>query len=254
MQNKKALKVNKTRLAVYITAQLFCVVSLIYFTIACAKGKAEAPQAIMCGICMLFACVPDVLQKLFKLRISTALFIFCIVYAICPMLGNAYGLYYYFPWWDKVLHLTGGVVFALFGAYLPKVFLKKDDCNVLLCALFGVLFSIGIAVAWEFAEYFTDILFGTDMQKDVWMTEMDSYLLGELLGGELGEMFQTGNITTVIDGKYVVEGYIDVGRTDTMLDLLIEIVGALIYAVVYIIDKGKHTSFHYVEKEIEKEE
>ena len=162
------------------------------------------------------------------------------------------------------MHLTGGVVFALLGAYLPKLFLKNEDCSIWLCAFVGVLFSVTVSVAWEFVGYFMDSVFLTDMQKDVWLGEVNSYLLNDLLGGNVGDILRSDGVATIVNGEYVLNGYIDVGRTDTMHDMLIETIGALVYSIVYVLDKGKHTAFHLLsaqkrdaekteEKELEKE-
>ena len=53
-------------------------------------------------------------------------------------------------------------------------------------------------------------------------------------------------MATVINGEYIINGYIDIGRVDSMLDLLVETLGALVFAVIYAIDKGVHTSFHLI--------
>ena len=115
-----------------------------------------------------------------------------------------------------------------------------------ICILFGVCFSISIAVLWEFFEFAMDTFLHTDMQKDSLIQSIYSY---EVLGGELGTILNVEEVTTVINGEYVVNGYIDLGRMDSMLDLLVETLGAIAFAIVYAVDKGVHTSFHLLKKE-----
>lgn len=248
MQLKGMTKDSKFRLVCYSLFQLFNVISLIYFIIACAQGRVVLTQVLMCGVSIVFISVADIAQRLFKFKMATALYVFWLCYAICPMLGHSYGLYYHIRWWDKLLHLTAGVIFAMFGAYLPKLFMKKEDCSIFFCALVGIFFSVTVSVAWEFVEYFLDSVFNTDMQKDVWIGELNSYLINDLLGGKLGEILHTENVVTVINGQQV-NGYVDVGKVDTIHDMLIEVIGAVVYATIYVIDKGKHTSFHFVSDE-----
>ena len=140
-----------------------------------------------------------------------------------------------------MLHLFAGVIFALLGAYMPRVLNGKHKCGVALCAVFGFIFSIAIASAWEFVEYGMDTFFGTDMQKDVLLTSMrPSYLLGEILGLPIDQMATLGSGDGVLVNGALLEGYLDVGLIDTMHDLLVETLGALIYTIAFIIGKGKH--------------
>ena len=250
---KPFTKENLLRLCVYLALELFLVVSLIYFTAAYFTGKAVVTQAIMCVFGIVAVSLADILQRLCKFRIATPVYLFILAYAVCPTLGHTYGLYYYISWWDKLLHMTGGVVFALFGAYLPKVFLKTDECNVWLCVICGFMFSLGLSMLWEFVEYFLDTCFGTDMQKDSILYTLRSYLLNDIDKGYVtGELLDTGSITTTIQGAdgtvYQLNGLLDTGKIDTMHDMLIEAAGALVFSIVYIIDKGKHTCFHYLGK------
>ena len=67
---------------------------------------------------LLLAALPLALEKLLSCRISLPLYLFALAYAIGPMLGHCWKLYYTVPVWDKLLHISGGVVFAVLGAYL----------------------------------------------------------------------------------------------------------------------------------------
>ena len=212
------------------------------------QGTGLITQLLYSVVSVAFVCLPSVAERLFKFRISTPVYIFLLIYAVCPLLGHSYEFYYYITWWDKLLHITGGVVFALFGAYLPKLIVKNDECNMWICILFGICFSISIAVIWEFFEFAMDTFLHTDMQKDSLVTSVYSYKLNEVLGGNLGTILNIEEVTTIVNGEYVVNGYIDLGRIDTMLDLLVETLGAVAFAVAYAIDKGVHTSFHYIKK------
>lgn len=250
---KPFTKENVLRLSVFLALQAFLFVSLVYFTVAYFLGKAVITQAIMCVFGIVAVSIADILQALCRFRISTPVYLFILAYAVCPTLGHTYGLYYYIPWWDKLLHMTGGVVFALFGAYLPKVFLKTDECNVWLCVICGFMFSLGLSMLWEFVEYFLDSCFGTDMQKDSILYTLRSYLLNDIDKGYVtGELLDAGAITTTIQGAdgavYQIDGLLDTGRIDTMHDMLIEAAGALVFSVAYAIDKGKHICFHYLPK------
>ncbi len=218
---------------------LFCLFSMVFFLI-----KKDVPKALMGLSCIFFLSVPDSFQRLFRFRIQTALYFFILIYAICPLLGFSYKFYYMFGWWDDLLHCFGGVVFAMFGAYLPKVINKKAPVSLALCALFGLVFSIAVSGVWEFIEFGMDSIFRTDMQKDTVLIQMrPSYLLGEMLGLPIDQMGDFGKITDVTVNGTNLAGYIDVGLLDTMGDMLIQSLGAVVYTAIYLIGKGKFFVF-----------
>ena len=226
-----------TRYTLFIALQLFSLFSVVYFSIT---GK---PSQVFLGVLsILFLCLPALAQKLFKMQIGLPMYAFILLYAVCPMLGHSYKFYYLLPWWDTFLHTVGGVVFAVFGAYLPRCILKKQQVSVALCVLAGVCFSISISVIWEIIEYIADSFFNTDMQQDTFVYSLRSYLLGDKLGviGEIGE------VTSVTVNGTLLQGYIDIGLIDTMTDIIFETLGAVVYAIIYCIDKGKRFAFRYI--------
>ena len=241
---KSCSKEKIARLCAFIACETFCLISLIYFSFLSFSGFSKI---VICIVSALSVCAPALAEKLFKFHVATPVYIFVLLYAICPTLGHAYKFYYLIEWWDNLLHVTGGVVFALLGAYLPTLFGKKEGSNVLLCAAFGFLFSVFVAVAWEFIEYGSDVLLGSDMQQDTWISGIRSYLLGTSKG-------TTGAIegieSVVVNGE-TLQGYIDIGLIDTMTDMLVETLGAAAYAVIYIVDKGKHSGLKRINSGVE---
>ena len=65
---------------------------------------------------------------------------------------------------------------------------------------------------------------------------------GTLLGDSLGVTGRIPNIQSVsVNGLLLpVDGYIDIGLIDTMLDMLLETAGAVVTCVILWLDKGKH--------------
>lgn len=239
------LKKNKEELLRFVVLfglELFCIFSFFYFAIA----ERNNGKAVMSFLSVLYLLVPNLAQRLFKFRISTTLYIFILIYAVCPLLGYSYKLYYLLDWWDDLLHCFAGVIFAMLGAYLPKVLNKDGENSVALCAFCAVCFSMAISVLWEFAEFGMDRIYGTDMQKDTMIYSLRSYLLGEELGLSAGEMGIIEIIDqTNIDGV-LVQGYIDIGLIDTMKDMFVETLGAVLYMVLFIGGKGKRFVFEPV--------
>lgn len=225
------------RLSCVAIGELFCLATIIY---RCMDYRGIS-QVLICLLSALCLIAPEIVQRFLKIQIPTLIYLFVLVYALGPMLGHAYTFYAIIPWWDTLLHATGGVVFALLGAYLPCLFQRDGKCNLLICALFGLFFSVTVSVVWEFIEYFCDCFFVMDMQQDTVISGFNSYVLGSLDERIVG---QSGTITETIihgsNGTFVVQGYIDTGILDTMEDMIFETLGAVVYTVVFLLDRGKH--------------
>ena len=149
------------------------------------------------------------------------------------MLGHCWKLYYTVPVWDKLLHISGGVVFAVLGAYLFDRMMGELPAGK---SVFAFCFSATVAVLWEFAEFGADIFLGMDMQNDTVIYGLTSYLLGE----SLGVTGSIENIRSVVVNGRALPGYIDIGLIDTMLDMLLETAGAAATCLLLWLDQGKH--------------
>lgn len=200
---------------------------------------AEPTQLLLTAATFLLVLLPEAAERLFKCRLATPLYLFCLFYAIGPMFGHSLNWYQLVPGWDKVLHVSGGVVFTLLGLFLFQKLSGRDREDPWLMLLFAVFFSLGISVLWEFVEYGADQLLGMDMQNDTVVTSIRSFYLG----GSLGEVGQIPSIgSTVLDGVQMPwNGYLDIGLHDTMQDMLVEAIGTLLTAGIYLLDGTKHT-------------
>ena len=223
---------------------LFCAVTFLIFAV-----KKDFSKAGMAVLSVVYVMIPFAVERIFRFRIQAPLYFVIAFYTICPLLGYSYKLYYILPWWDDMQHAFAGLVFAMFGAYLPRAFEKNGAYNVAFCAAFALVFSIAVAAVWEFMEFGADCLLGTDMQKDVLVDGRSSYLLGKLLGLPMDQTANVGGGSVV--GGVAINGYLDIGLIDTMCDMLIETVGALVYVVIYTIGKGKVFVFVPHKKKVE---
>ena len=177
---------------------------------------------------------PKILELLFRCKIDLPVYLFGLFYAIGPMLGQCYNLYYTVSWWDKMLHISGGVMFAFLGLFLFEKYVGKDKKKMVMTAVFALCL-------WEFCEFGADTFLGMDMQDDTVITHINSYLLNEGVGiaGSIENIEEV-----IVNGQVLpVKGYIDIGLTDTILDMLLETMGAVVVAMIYIASKGKFAVF-----------
>lgn len=238
MAVKKAEKILRIA-AVSVGELLACatIISLLH------SGDTE--RLLLAFGTLLMVLIPELVERLFRCRINTAVYVFAILYAAGPMMGHCWKFYYTVPCWDKLLHICGGVMFVILGIYLFER-LSQGKANHVSAVVFALCFSLAISVVWEFAEYGADLFLGMDMQDDTVVSSITSYLLGPEKG-VTGSMDQIRSVT--VNGVPLpVNGYIDVGLHDTMLDMLLEAAGALVTCALLLIGKGKRPLIQTVSK------
>lgn len=210
---------------------------LVCGTIVSLLRSGDTERLLLAFGTLLFVLIPEILERVLRCRINTAVYLTAVLYALGPMVGHCWKFYYTIPCWDKLLHLCAGVMFVILGGYLFEL-LSRGKANHATAAVFALCFSLAVSVVWEFAEYSADLFLGMDMQDDTVVSSITSYLLGP----ERGVTGSIDSITSVvIDGIALpVDGYIDIGLHDTMQDMLLETLGALIACVLISLDKGRH--------------
>lgn len=224
----------KTEKWIKLGGTVVCEIFTVITIITLITGSEPDRMALAFGT-LLLVLLPLLLEKLFHCRICLPVYIFALAYAIGPMLGHCWMLYYTVPVWDKLLHISGGVMFAILGAYFFDLLAKNKELPVVR-TFFALCFSMAVAVLWEFCEFGADTFFGMDMQDDTVIHSLTSYLLGE----SLGVTGSIENIQTVTVNGMELPGYIDIGLIDSMLDMLLESLGALVTCLLILLDKGKH--------------
>ncbi len=229
--NKKAKIDRILRITTFVACELFTLASLIYFI-----ASKRYDSIWTCAWTFLILLIPQVVSILLRVKANVVFFIVVQLYCLAPMMGHSYHFYYTVAWWDELLHTLGGVVFAILGAFLLKVINRGGKVNVFTTAFFALLFSISVSAVWELFEYAMDTFTGSDMQKDTFIDFIHSYLLG----GKTGELGVIDKIDQIIINNTALEGYIDIGLIDTMTDILVETVGAVVFFVWYLIDRERH--------------
>lgn len=99
-----------------------------------------------------------------EFHFAAVIFIFASLY-----LGEIQSFYQRFWWWDIVLHGSAGLLMGIVGFFL--VYLLNESKRVELhltpvfISVFAGLFAVAIGTFWEIFEFSMDQLFGTNMQK-----------------------------------------------------------------------------------------
>ena len=224
---------------------VLCLIGLLSM-IYVALTTNELFSYFYCIATVFFVALPLILSILFKWKMNLFFYILFTFYTFGPLLGAVYNFYYFTSWWDILLHLLAGTVFAVVGAQLSDVLNKNNKTSYIFAAIFGVLVSIGIAVVWEFFEYSCDTFLNSDMQADTIINVINTKI--NRTDG-IADVFN--NITeTLVNGQSLgIEGYLDIGLIDTMHDMIIETVGALVFLVYVLFDKDRNPMIVQIKKD-----
>ena len=239
---RKAIKLSTTAI-VYIILRVLVIGILIHGIVI-----ARWDQVFYCAIALVEFMIPSFVEKKLKIELPSGLEIVVLLFIFAgEILGEIGEFYNRIHFWDLILHTINGFLMAAIGVALIDVLNKHPKINLSLSPFFvafvAFCFSMTIGVLWEFTEYSSDKLFGSDMQKDSIVQTVKS----EELDPNRETPLVIGNITqTTIEGtvkgspaEVTVDGYLDIGLNDTMGDLFVNFLGAIVFsfiAALYIKD------------------
>jgi len=148
---------------------------------------------------MTVTLVPLVLGRKYQFHIPSEFQILAVIFVFAALfLGEIYSYYERFWWWDIALHTSSGLLMGILGFLLVYLLNENDHAELTMTprfvALFAFLFAVTVGALWEIFEFTMDSLFDMNMQKP---------MLGD-----------------------------DSGLTDTMFDLVVDTIGALIISLL----------------------
>lgn len=194
---------------------------------------------------LLLFSVPQFLDKKLGVTIPVGLETIIFVFIFCAeILGEINAFYVKIPIWDTMLHTTNGFLMAAIGFALIDLFNRSDKFSIKMSpyfvAFFAFCFSMTVGVLWEFFEFSMDWFFATDMQKDWILPAINSVKLNPT-GANIPIHVDVQSV--VINGEtWNLGGYLDIGIVDTMKDLMVNFVGAVVFSVIgifYLKHRGK---------------
>lgn len=150
--------------------------------------------AIIIGITLS----PAMLGRHFRVTVPAEFQLLAVLFMFASLfLGEIRRYYDRIWWWDIALHTSSGLLLGLFGFLLIYVLNQNRRIELHLrpgfMALFAFLFAVTVGALWEIFEFAMDYFVGTTMQKP---------MFGD-----------------------------DSGLTDTMWDLIVDAIGALLISV-----------------------
>lgn len=227
---KNRFQTRKVDMAILAAVVAFFLGTGIYF--ACVH---QTRDALLCLGFMFTPLLVPIMEKLLNLTFPPLFLIAIFFIPVGNMLGCGFDFYTIIPPFDTILHTVSGFVFAClgFGLFTKLVGGPNERKNFFACLLFGFAFSMMIAAFWELFEYGCSLVGPVDMQEDTIIDGFMSYLLAGTHSAGIVVQDITQTVITFGNGEtLVIEGYLDIGLIDTMVDMFVCLIGAVVYCVV----------------------
>lgn len=237
---------NRTSFIVYMVERAFIIALLVRFIF-----MRNYESAFVCVLTLFLMLLPSIASRTLRIHLTTTFEVIILVFIFCAeVLGELSSFYISFPFWDSVLHGISGFLFSAVGFSLVDFFNRDERFTFKLSPAFlafvAFCFSMTIGVIWEFFEFAGDRIFDFDLQKDYVIHTIGSVTLNpERKNKAIVIKDIVDCIVVQADGTEIplgVGGYLDVGIFDTMKDLFINFIGAIIFSIIgffYVKNKGK---------------
>lgn len=241
-----ALRKKKTVAVVYFTLRFLVIVTMVaqFF-----NGDFES--VFLCGLTLVLFLLPTVFERTLMIDLPNTMEIIIMLFIFAAeILGEISSFYTTFKGWDTILHTLNGFLCAAIGFALVDMLNRTEKLSLSLSPVFmsivAFCFSMTIGVLWEFFECSMDQLFLLDMQKDTILNTIASVSLDPTGGNSrivIKDIVDT--IVVTADGQQIslgLGGYLDVGILDTMKDLFVNFIGAVVFSIIgyfYVKSRGK---------------
>ncbi len=241
-----ALRRKHTVAVVYITLRVLVIVMMVaqFF-----NGDFES--VFLCGLTLVLFLLPTVFERALMIDLPNTLEIIIMLFIFAAeILGEISSFYTTFKHWDTILHTLNGFLCAAIGFALVDMLNRTEKFSLSLSPVFmsivAFCFSMTIGVLWEFFECGMDQLMMLDMQKDTVVNAISSVMLDPT--GRNNRVLIENIVDTIVvtaDGQQIslgLGGYLDIGILDTMKDLFVNFIGAVVFSAIgyfYVKTRGQ---------------
>ena len=224
----------------------FVLRALVLVTLVRSAFLGHYEHMMLCVLTLVLLLVPSLIEHTLDIELPDLLesIILLFIFA-AEILGEVNAFYVNVPNWDTMLHTINGFLAAAVGFSLVLLLNDNEkltfDLSPFFLAMVAFCFSMTIGVLWEFFEFGMDWFFHTDMQRDTVINAIYSASLDPTRTNKVVAVKEIHDV--VINGENLgLGGYLDIGLIDTMKDLLVNFVGAVVFSVAgyfYARSKGK---------------
>ena len=239
------LRRQQTGAAVYFTLRI-----LVIATMVAQFFNGDFESVFLCGLTLVLFLLPTVFERALMIDLPNTLEIIIMLFIFsAEILGEISAFYTTFKHWDTILHTINGFLCAAIGFALVDMLNRTEKFSLSLSPVFmsivAFCFSMTIGVLWEFFECSMDQMLYLDMQKDTVVNTISSVMLDPTGGNRrviIPNIVET--IVVTADGQEIplgLGGYLDIGILDTMKDLFVNFIGAVVFSFIgyfYVKSRG----------------
>lgn len=238
---KEQVKRDKLTFMVYVLLRTLVILAIV---VSCLRGDYENIYA--CVLALILFMVPAFFEKNFGIELPRTLEVVILLFIFAAeILGEIENYYTKFAYWDTMLHTINGFICAAIGFGMTDILNRNEKIKFKLSPVFlavvAFCFSMTIGVMWEFFEFFCDNVLHTDMQKDTVVSVIRSTVL-DPNGTQKVTVIDNIKSVAVNGTELGLGGYLDIGLYDTMKDLFVNFIGAVVFSVIgflYVKNRGE---------------
>lgn len=226
-----AARRSKLVLTLYLTLRIIVGGLLVYHII-----RRNYESAFTCALALVLFVLPALMERRLHIDLPNTLEVIILLFIFAAeILGELQSYYITYPYWDTMLHTTCGFLTAAIGFSMIDILNRnsriKFNLSPIYCAVAAFCFSMTVGVLWEFWEFTMDRLFLMDMQKDTIIHAFASTALDPTMQNVAVPVQNIQDV--IVNGQSLnLGGYLDIGLFDTMEDLFVNFVGAVVFSVI----------------------
>lgn len=258
----KAIPHKKSTIIIYFVIRILILLEIVSCII-----RRDYHSVFIGTLSLFLLLLPSIMERKLNIDLPDTLEIIIVLFIYAAeILGEINSFYITVPHWDTVLHTINGFLCAAVGFSMIDLFNRNERFSFKLSpqylAIAAFCFSMTVGVIWEFFEFGCDQLLDLDMQKDYIVNQINTVAL---------DSTQTNTVVRLEDIKDVIivysdgtqrslglGGYIDIGLIDTMKDLFVNFIGAVIFSTIgyfFVKNRGKHSfAAQFIPQLIDEEE
>jgi len=214
-------------------------------------SNREWYDVFLCALTLTLFMIPSFVERRLHIDVPDTLEIIILLFIYAAeILGEISDYYIQFPYWDTMLHTMNGFLCAAIGFALVDILNREEKVSLHLSPCFMAVtafcFSMTIGVLWEFFEFAMDQFLLFDMQKDTVINTISTVNLDPNHGTTAVVVKGIQDVILVLeDGAQMplgLGGYLDVGIIDTMKDLFVNFIGAVVFSTIgyfYVQGRGR---------------
>ncbi|MBQ8444211.1 MAG: hypothetical protein IJX25_02535 [Clostridia bacterium] len=183
----------------YTLSGIFCLASIALLIYYLIIGDPNN-RFISCLLTSVLFVLPPLAEYIFKFRLVSGVYLIYLIFVVLSaFFGSCLDIFASVDFYDKMLHFSWGYLACLAGLYFLCITKEIDRMKAVMIVV--VIFALSMASdsIWELIEFAGDSIFGQTAQ-------------GEAING-------------IVSVK------------DTMLDILVHLLGTILFVVQYSIDR-----------------